>query len=94
MLAFIGAITFFEGLIAIIRDDYYVVTRQQVRVRRLDMGRIGAVLGSCCLPRWGSRRKAVGPAGSRRRPLPQPAGQLSFPGNGLAFALVADDNHA
>ena len=30
MLAFIGAITFFEGLIAIIRDNYYVVTRQQV----------------------------------------------------------------
>jgi hypothetical protein len=30
MLAFIGAITFFEGLIAIIRDDYYVVTRQHV----------------------------------------------------------------
>ena len=30
MLAMIGAITFFEGLIAIIRDNYYVVTRQQV----------------------------------------------------------------
>jgi hypothetical protein len=30
MLAFIGAITFFEGLIAIIRDNYYVVTRQQI----------------------------------------------------------------
>jgi hypothetical protein len=30
MMAFIGAITFFEGLIAIIRDNYYVVTRQQV----------------------------------------------------------------
>ena len=30
MLAFIGAITFFEGLIAIIRDNYYVVARQQV----------------------------------------------------------------
>ena len=30
MLAFIGAITFFEGLIAVIRDNYYVVTRQQV----------------------------------------------------------------
>jgi hypothetical protein len=30
MMAFIGALTFFEGLIAIIRDNYYVVTRQQV----------------------------------------------------------------
>jgi hypothetical protein len=30
MLVFIGVITFFEGLIAIIRDNYYVVTRQQV----------------------------------------------------------------
>ena len=30
ILAMIGAITFFEGLIAIIRDNYYVVTRQQV----------------------------------------------------------------
>jgi hypothetical protein len=30
MLAFIGAITFFEGLIAIIRDNYYVVTREHV----------------------------------------------------------------
>ena len=30
MLAFIGAITFFEGLIAVIRDDYYVVTREHV----------------------------------------------------------------
>ena len=30
MLAFIGALTFFEGLIAVIRDNYYVVTRQQV----------------------------------------------------------------
>jgi hypothetical protein len=30
MMAFIGAITFFEGLIAVIRDNYYVVTRQQV----------------------------------------------------------------
>jgi len=30
MLAFIGALTFFEGLIAIIRDNYYVVTRQHV----------------------------------------------------------------
>jgi hypothetical protein len=30
MLAFIGAITFFEGLIAVIRDNYYVVTRQQI----------------------------------------------------------------
>ena len=30
MLAMIGAITFFEGLIAVIRDNYYVVTRQQV----------------------------------------------------------------
>jgi len=29
-MAFIGALTFFEGLIAIIRDNYYVVTRQQV----------------------------------------------------------------
>ena len=30
MMAFIGAITFFEGLIAIIRDNYYVVTREHV----------------------------------------------------------------
>ena len=30
MLAFIGALTFFEGLIAVIRYNYYVVTRQQV----------------------------------------------------------------
>jgi hypothetical protein len=30
MLAFLGAITFFEGLIAVIRDNYYVVTRQQI----------------------------------------------------------------
>jgi len=30
MLAFIGALTFFEGLIAVIRDNYYVVTRQQI----------------------------------------------------------------
>ena len=30
MLAFIGALTFFEGLIAVIRDNYYVVTRQNV----------------------------------------------------------------
>jgi hypothetical protein len=30
LLAMIGAITFFEGLIAVIRDNYYVVTRQQV----------------------------------------------------------------
>lgn len=30
MLAFLGAITFFEGLIAVIRQNYYVVTRQQI----------------------------------------------------------------
>ena len=30
MLTLIGSITFFEGLIAIIRDTYYVVTRQHV----------------------------------------------------------------
>ena len=30
MMAFIVALTFFKGLIAIIRDNYYVVTRQQV----------------------------------------------------------------
>jgi hypothetical protein len=32
MLALIGSITFFEGLVAIIRDEYYVVTGQQVLV--------------------------------------------------------------
>ena len=32
MLALIGSITFFEGLIAIIRDEYYVVTGKQVLV--------------------------------------------------------------
>ena len=30
MLTLIGSITFFEGLIAIIRDEYYVVTGKQV----------------------------------------------------------------
>ncbi len=30
LMAMIGAITFFEGLIAIIRDNYYIVARQQV----------------------------------------------------------------
>lgn len=30
MLTLIGSITFFEGLVAIIRDEYYVVTGQQV----------------------------------------------------------------
>jgi len=32
MLTLIGSITFFEGLIAIIRDEYYVVTGKQVLV--------------------------------------------------------------
>ena len=32
MLALIGSITFFEGLVAIIRDEYYVVTGKQVLV--------------------------------------------------------------
>jgi hypothetical protein len=32
MLAMIGAITFFEGLVAIFRDEYYVVTGKQVLV--------------------------------------------------------------
>ena len=30
MLTLIGSITFFEGLVAIIRDEYYVVTGKQV----------------------------------------------------------------
>ena len=30
MLALIGSITFFEGLVAIFRDEYYVVTGEQV----------------------------------------------------------------
>jgi hypothetical protein len=30
MLAIIGSITFFEGLVAIVRDEYYVVTGKQV----------------------------------------------------------------
>ena len=30
MLALIGSITFFEGLVAIFRDEYYVVTGKQV----------------------------------------------------------------
>ncbi len=32
LLTLIGSITFFEGLVAIIRDEYYVVTGQQVLV--------------------------------------------------------------
>ena len=32
MLTLIGSITFFEGLVAIIRDEYYVVTGKQVLV--------------------------------------------------------------
>ena len=32
MLALIGSITFFEGLVAIFRDEYYVVTGKQVLV--------------------------------------------------------------
>jgi hypothetical protein len=32
MMAMIGAITFFEGLVAIFRDEYYVVTGKQVLV--------------------------------------------------------------
>jgi hypothetical protein len=32
MLLMIGVITFFEGLVAVIRDEYYVVTGQQVLV--------------------------------------------------------------
>ena len=32
MLALIGSITFFEGLVAVIRDEYYVVTGKQVLV--------------------------------------------------------------
>jgi hypothetical protein len=32
MLILIGSITFFEGLVAVIRDEYYVVTGQQVIV--------------------------------------------------------------
>jgi hypothetical protein len=32
MLALIGSITFFEGLVAIFRDEYYVVTGKQVLI--------------------------------------------------------------
>ena len=32
MLILIGSITFFEGLVAVIREEYYVVTGQQVIV--------------------------------------------------------------
>jgi hypothetical protein len=32
MMTLIGSITFFEGLVAIIRDEYYVVTGKQVLV--------------------------------------------------------------
>ena len=32
MLALIGSITFFEGLVAVFRDEYYVVTGKQVLV--------------------------------------------------------------
>lgn len=32
MLAMIGAITFFEGLVAVVRDEYYVVAGKQVIV--------------------------------------------------------------
>ena len=30
MLCIIGAVTFFEGLVAVFRDEYYVVTGNQV----------------------------------------------------------------
>jgi hypothetical protein len=35
MLCLLGAINFFEGLIAIVRDDYYVVTGEQVALFEL-----------------------------------------------------------
>ena len=67
MLAFIGAITFFEGLIAIIRDNYYVVTRQQVFL--FDVSTWGWIMlfwgVLLFLAALGLAANRVGPAGSR-----------------------------
>jgi len=58
MLTLIGSITFFEGLIAIIRDEYYVVTGKQVLV--FDLTTWGWIMLY-----WASPPRAAGHGGSR-----------------------------
>ena len=97
MLAFIGAITFFEGLIAIIRDNYYVVTRQQVFL--FDVSTWGwimlfwgillflAALGLAAKSGWARWFTIIVVFLSL-------LSQLSFLGNAAVSALVTDGDHA
>ena len=97
ILAMIGAITFFEGLIAIIRDNYYVVTRQQVFL--FDVSTWGwimmfwgvllflAALGLAAKSGW-ARWFTIFVVDH------QPAGPAQLPGQLRVYALVTDDSHA